>query len=125
MALPSAGPGMLKVGIAGFGNVGQKVSQSLLAGRIEGVELVAVSARELQKANVVAATMSPSPKVVPLSELAALCDVVVECATAASFPQIARAVLTCGKDLICVSAGGFLAIPDLAHIAKAHGARVQ
>jgi predicted dinucleotide-utilizing enzyme len=30
-----------------------------------------------------------------------------------------------GKDLIRVSAGGFLAIPDLAELAQRHGARVQ
>jgi aspartate dehydrogenase len=51
--------------------------------------------------------------------------VVVESAIGASFPEIARTTLSAGKDLICVSAGGFLAIPDLEDLARRHGARVQ
>jgi aspartate dehydrogenase len=116
---------VLKVGIAGFGNVGRRVARALLAGQVEGVQLVAVTARDLEKARAAAAAMEPSLQVVRLGELPALCDVVAECATSAAFPEIARTVLTAGKDLLCVSAGGFLAIPDLAQLAQEHGARVQ
>ena len=116
---------MLKVGIAGFGNVGRRVARALLSGQVEGVQLVAVTARDLEKARAAAGAMAPSLKVVTLGELPALCDVVAECATSASFPEIARTVVTAGKDLLCVSAGGFLAIPELAELAQRHGARVQ
>ena len=116
---------MLRVGLAGFGNVGRRVARALLAGQVEGVQLVAITARDLEKARAAAAAIAPSLRVVKLDELPALCDVVAECASSASFPEIARTVVTAGKDLLCVSAGGFLAIPDLAQLAQKHGARVQ
>ncbi len=115
----------MKIGIAGFGNVGRSVARALANGAIEGVELVAVSGRDLAKAAEAAAAMSPALKVVPLSQLADLCDVVVECATGSALPEIARAVLPKGKDLICLSAGGFFGVPELADLAKRHGAQVQ
>ncbi len=115
----------LKVGIAGFGNVGRKVARALVAGQVKGVQLEAVAARDLEKARQAAAAISPLLKVVSMAELPALCEVVVECATSASFPEIARAVVTAGKDLLCVSAGGFGGIPELAELAEVHGARVQ
>jgi aspartate dehydrogenase len=116
---------MLRVGIAGLGNVGRSVANALVAGKIPGICVTAASARDLQKAKAAAATISPDLRVVPLAELPAQCDVVVESATGASFPEIARTTLLAGKDLICVSAGGFLAIPDLEDIAQRHGAHVQ
>lgn len=115
----------MKVGIAGFGNVGRSVARALLAGQVEGADLVAVSARDLDKARQAAVEMSPGLRVLPLDELAQHCDVVVECATGDSLPEIARAVLPVGKDLICVSAAGFLGIPELADLARKHGVQVQ
>lgn len=105
--------------------MGQAVARSLAAGAIAGVKLGAVTARDLDKARRAAASIANSIQVVPLLQLPQLCDVVVECATAQALPEIARAALTAGRDLICVSAGGFLQIPDLAEIAKSNGARIQ
>lgn len=116
---------MLKVGIAGFGTSGRQVAEALLAGRVEGVELAAVTSRDLAKARDHAARMAPPPKVVALPDLPALCDVVAETATGAAIPEIVEAVLPAGKDLICVSAGGFLAIPDLEDFARRNRARIQ
>ncbi len=116
---------MLRVGIAGLGNVGRAVARALVAGKVEGVHVAAASGRDLDKAKIAAAALSPQLRVVPLSELPSLCEVVVECATGVSFPEIARATLNAGKDLICVSAGGFLDIPELEEIARQHRARVQ
>ncbi|MSP76861.1 MAG: DUF108 domain-containing protein [Rhodospirillaceae bacterium] len=115
----------MKVGLAGFGNVGRDLAKRLLAGVIPEMELVAVSARDLGKAKEAAAAMSPSPRVVALKDLPALCDVVVECATADSFADIARVVLEAGKDLVCVSAGGVPSCPDMVAMARKHGGRVR
>jgi len=124
-ARQSRGCPMLRVGIAGLGNVGRTVAKALLAGKVEGVHLAAASGRDLDKAKTAAGALSPELKVVPLAQLPTLCDVVVECATGVSFPEIARTTLSAGKDLICVSAGGFLAIPELEELARQHRARVQ
>ncbi|MGI6247407.1 MAG: aspartate dehydrogenase domain-containing protein [Pseudochelatococcus sp.] len=115
----------MKVGIAGFGTAGRQVAQALLDGRIAGAELVAVAGRDLEKAARLAAEAAPGLRAVPLAGLPALCDVVVETATGSAFPEIARTVLEAGKDLICVSAGGFLAVPDIEDIARRHGARIR
>lgn len=115
----------MKVGIAGFGNVGKQLVQQLNAGVLPEVELVAVAVRDLEKANAQARLFTPPPRVVALQDLPALSDVVVECATAASFPEIARAVLTAGKFLICISAGGVPNCPELVDLASRHGGRVR
>lgn len=115
----------MKVGLAGFGNVGRDLAKRLSAGAIPEMQLVAVSARDLAKARAAAQEISTTPPVVPLNELPALCDVVVECATADSFAEIARLVLGAGKALICVSAGGVPSCPDLVELARRHGARVR
>jgi aspartate dehydrogenase len=119
------GDQLMKVGLAGFGNVGKELVKQLHAGVLPEVELVAVTARDLEKAKAQASQFTPPPRVVPLQELPGLCDVVVECATAGSFPEIARLVLTAGKSLICISAGGVPNCPELADLARRHGARVR
>jgi aspartate dehydrogenase len=63
--------------------------------------------------------------VLPLAELLPRIDVLVECATADSFPAIARAALAAGKHLVCVSAGGIPDFPDIEDFASRHGGRVQ
>jgi aspartate dehydrogenase len=115
----------MKVGLAGFGNVGRELAKRLGAGVIPEMQLVAVSARDLAKAGAAAKALSPPPRVVPMADLPGLCDVVVECATADSFPEIARAVLGAGKMLICVSAGGVPSCPELTELARKHGGRVR
>ena len=115
----------MKVGLAGFGNVGKDLTRRLNAGALPEVELVAVCARDLDKAKAEAQAFTPPPPVVALGDLPALCDVVVECATAESFPQIARAVLGAGKFLICISAAGVPNCPELLELACAHGGRVR
>lgn len=115
----------MKVGLAGFGNVGRDLARRLAGGAIPEMELIAVTARDLVKAEAAAQQLAPRPRVVPLADLPELCDVVVECATADSFPAIAHAVLGAGKVLICVSAGGVPSCPELVDLARRHGGRVR
>jgi aspartate dehydrogenase len=115
----------ITVGLAGFGNVGQELARRLSQGAIPEAGLVAVTARDLDKASAAAGIFDPEPKVVPLDQLARLCDVVVECATAEAFPEIARAVLGAGKFLIAVSVGGLPNCPELLDLAREHGGRVR
>ena len=85
-------PDRVRVGLAGFGNVGQDLAGRLVGGAVPGVSLVAAAARDLDKARHAARAVDPLPPMVPLADLAPLCDVVVECATADSFPEIARSL---------------------------------
>jgi aspartate dehydrogenase len=125
MSVALGAPATLAVGLAGFGNVGQDLAKRLTSGVIPEAKLVAVSAVNLARAEINAASLTPRPRVVPLAELPALVDVVVECATAGSFPEIARATLQAGKMLICVSAGGVPNCPDMLELARRHGGRVK
>ena len=115
----------IRIGIAGFGNVGAEVTRRLHAGAIPNVSVAAVTARDLVRARERAASMTPAPRVVPLAELPDHCDIVVESATADALPEIARIVLEAGKQLTIVSAAGLLQFPDVAAFAEAHRAKVR
>jgi aspartate dehydrogenase len=115
----------VKIGLAGFGNVGRELARRLTAGVIPEARLVAATARDLDRARSNAARFAPPPAIVPLAGLPALADIVVECATAESFPEIARAVLTAGKMLIAVSAGGVPNCSEMMELARRHGGRVR
>jgi aspartate dehydrogenase len=115
----------VRIGLAGFGNVGQELARRLTADVIPEARLAAATGRDLDRARANAARFSPAPAVVPLAELPALADIVVECATAESFPEIAHAVLAAGKYLIAVSAGGVPNCPEMVELARAHGGRVR
>jgi aspartate dehydrogenase len=115
----------LKVGLAGFGTVGQDLARRLVAGAIPEIKLTAVAARDLGRAKTNAAALTPAPKVVSLADLPNHADVIVECATADAFPEIARTVVTAGKMLIAVSVGGLPNCPELVDLAQKHGARVR
>ncbi|MBI3516547.1 MAG: DUF108 domain-containing protein [Proteobacteria bacterium] len=118
-------PEAATLGLAGFGNVGQELARRLSEGAIPEIGLIAVTARNLEKARATARIFDPEPKVVPLDELARLCDIVVECATADAFPEIARAVVGAGKILVAVSVGGLPNCPELIELAREHGGRVR
>lgn len=116
---------MITVGLAGFGTVGQELARRLTAGAIPEVRLAAVTAVDLAKAGDNAAKLSTPPMVVPLAELPRHAEIVVECATAMAFPEIARTVLTAGRTLIAVSAGGVPNCPDMVDLARKHGGRIK
>jgi aspartate dehydrogenase len=116
---------MITVGLAGFGTVGQELARRLTAGAIPEVRLAAVAALDLAKAHTNAAKLAAPPQVVPLAELPRHAEIIVECATAMAFPEIARTVLSAGRTLIAVSAGGVPQCPDMVEIARRHGGRIK
>lgn len=113
----------MKVGIAGFGTIGRKVAMLLDAG-IEGLELVAVSARNHDKARGNMAALSQPVPVVSGGELAAMVDVVVECVPKAAFMEIAEPALKAGRLLVTVSGAGILANPEIIEQAKNSKGRI-
>jgi aspartate dehydrogenase len=114
----------IRVGLAGFGNVGQAVAARLDAGVIPEIRLVAITSGDLDKARRNASGLKSAPQILPLDAFAKSCDVVVECATAGAFAGIARAVLGAGRTLVAVSAGGVPSCPELARLARDHHGRV-
>ncbi len=113
----------LRVAIAGFGAVGRAVSERLHAG-IAGLTLSAVSARDRERAQDRLRQMHMSVPVLPLAALAKVADVIVECAPAAVFEQVARPAVEYGRVLVPISVGALLEHWELVELAELRGARI-
>ena len=114
----------LGVGIGGFGAIGMAVGRTLDAGYIPGMYLAAVSAKDQSGA---AARMADYAKQAPVMELSALADhsdVVIECAPAAVFRDVAEAAVEKGRIFMPLSCGQMLNHMDLVDRAKETGARI-
>ena len=112
------------VGIGGLGTVGFEVARRIDGGEIDGLTLGAVSARDHARARARVAGFRSPVDVVSAGELAARADIVVECAPAAVFREIAEPVVRAGKILVAISAGALLDHDDLVEAARATGAQI-
>lgn len=111
------------VAIAGLGAIGLPVARALDDG-IEGLTLVAVSARDKDRALQKLDKMTTQPALVSLSELAERADIVIESIPAARFAQVAEPAIENGRVFIPLSVGALLARLDLIERARATGARI-
>jgi len=114
----------LTVAIGGLGAIGLAVARALDAGRIEGLRLAAVSARDVAKAKRSMAGFGTEVPVVALGDLADLADVVVECVPAAAFAEVAGPAVERGRIFMPISVGAMLRHMDLVEVARRTGARI-
>ena len=112
----------LTVAIAGLGAIGLDLARALDRG-VDGLRLIAVSARDHAKARANMAGFRDMPEIVSLAELASA-DIVVEAAPAAVFEQIALPAIDAGRIFIPSSVGQLLPRMHLIERAKAAGARI-
>lgn len=117
------GHGGTRVAIAGLGSVGRVVAQHLADG-LPSYRLAAVSAEREGRARAFLAPLDPSVPVVPVGQLAEHADVVVECAPASIFPDVAAPVAEAGKTLIVLSVGALLDSWELVAAAQRSGGQV-
>lgn len=115
--------GELTVAIGGLGAIGAHLARALDAG-VEGLRLVAVAARDQDKARQTIAGFRSVPKLVGLSDLAEQADIVVEAAPAAVFEQIAEAAIGRGRIFVPSSVGALLPRMHLVARARETGARI-
>jgi aspartate dehydrogenase len=115
--------GELTVAIGGLGAIGAHLARALDAG-VEGLRLVAVGARDQEKAKRTVAGLRAPPALVSLPELAERADVVVEAAPAAVFEQIAEPAIARGRILVPSSVGALLPRMHLVERARETGARI-
>ena len=114
----------LRVAIGGLGTIGKAVATRLDAG-IDGLSLTAVSAQNVERAEqYVRLFKNPAP-VVRLTELADHADIVVECAPAAVFSEVAEAAIARGCIFIPSSIGALLDHWHLIAAASQSGARIN
>jgi aspartate dehydrogenase len=114
----------LRVAVAGLGAIGMRAAQAVDQGEVAGCTLVAVSANDKDRARARVSGFNTPPQICALDALADLADVVVECAPAAVFAQVAGPVVAQGKVLLPLSVGALLQHPDLTETARATGARI-
>ena len=112
------------VAIGSLGTVGLEVARRVDAGEIEGLALRAVSARDHVRARERMHGFRSPVEVVTAGELAERADIVVECAPAAVFREIAEPVVRAGGTLVAISAGALLDHVDLVETARATGAQI-
>ena len=113
----------LAVAVGGLGAIGRAVAERLDAG-IPGLTLAAVSARDVGRAERTVARFARPVPVLPLSALAGVADVVVECAPAAVFRQVAEPAVRAGRVLVAISVGALLSALDLVDLAREHGGQI-
>ena len=113
----------LRVAVAGLGAIGRVVAERLDRG-IAGLRLVAVSARNVERARGIVAGFARPVRVLPLARLAGVAEVVVECLPAGAFLELAATVVDAGGILVAASVGQLLANPALIERAARTGARI-
>lgn len=114
----------LKLAIAGLGAIGMRAAREVDAGNVPGIQLVAVSAQDHARAAKRVAEFNTPPQVLSLAELADVADIIVECAPAAVFAELASAAIEQGRCLIPLSVGALLNHPQMIERAKETGARI-
>src|SRR6516162_6612079 len=106
----------LKIGIAGLGAIGGVVARALENG-LAGFELEAVSTRDAERPPKILSELKRAVAVVDARELARRCDVIVECAPSAAFPDIVRPAAEAGRTIVTVSAAALIENMGLVDVA--------
>ncbi len=114
----------MRVAIVGLGAIGSTLAESLSNGRVPGVELVAVAARDRAKAARFSSALRREVPVLAIADLPEYCDLAVECAPAAVLDEIARPMLQAGKKVMVLSVGALLKHADLGAIAERTGGQI-
>ncbi len=114
----------MTLAIAGLGAIGMEVATAVDRGDVPGIRLTAVSARDRARAEGRLTGLANPPAVVSLGELAGLADIIVECAPARVFAEVAGPAVEQGRILMPLSVGALLNHMDLVERAKTTGARI-
>jgi aspartate dehydrogenase len=113
----------LRVGVGGLGTIGLPVTR-WLATEPPGLRLVAVSARNRERAVERLAAAGIAAPVVPAGELAAQADIVIECMPAVAFDAVAVPAVEAGRILVALSGGALIERLHLVETARRTGARI-
>ncbi|MGE5513360.1 MAG: aspartate dehydrogenase [Bacteroidota bacterium] len=114
----------LTLAVAGLGAIGLAVAKRIDAGEVDGIALVAVSARDKDKARQRTADFRSPPRIVELTDLAGLADVVLESVPAAHFMEVAGPAVDEGRIFMPLSVGQLLDHTHLVDRARQTGARI-
>jgi aspartate dehydrogenase len=113
----------IRVAIAGLGAIGCEVAKALDHG-IDGLELAAVSAANIDKHRAWIDKLGKKPAALPIEALADAADIVIECAPSRLVRSIVAPAVSRGKTAIVLSVGALLQNEDLIALAKEHGGQI-
>ena len=113
----------LCVAVAGLGPIGTKVAEALDRG-IDGLVLVAVSAQNPEKHRDWLSRLAGTPAMLPIEQLSAVADIVIECAPSKLVRSIVAPFVGNGKTAVVLSAGALLDNEDLIELAKQNGGQI-
>lgn len=116
-------PRALRVAVAGLGAVGFEVAGRLARG-VENLTLTAVCARDRERAAARMAAIDADIPVLLPAELPEVADVVVECAPADAFAEIAGPALARGRILVPISVAALMEHAELVDVARQEGGRI-
>ena len=111
------------VGVCGLGVIGCAVCRALDGG-IPGLRLGGAMTRSRAAGEAFLATLQSAPPFLPLEDLIATCDLIVEASTQSHLAEVAPKVLQAGRDLVVLSAGGLLGRGDWVALAEANRCRI-
>jgi aspartate dehydrogenase len=114
----------MKLAIAGLGAIGLAVARAVDTGRIAGISLVAVAARDRAKAERAVGDFRSVPRLAGLAELAEAADVVMECLPAPHFAAVAAPAIEHGRIFMPLSVGALIDHMGLVERARTTGARI-
>src|SRR5215470_16833449 len=112
-----------KVAIAGLGAIGKEVAKAVDAG-IDGLELAAVSAANVDKHRGWLDGLRKMPIALPIEALAEAADIVIECAPSRLVRAIVAPVVSRGKTAVVLSVGALLEHEDLIALARDNGGQI-
>lgn len=115
----------MRIVLGGFGNVGQQIAHKLTTNANETIEIVAIAARDKQKAARAAAGFKLDVPIISADEAPGFDAILVECATYDGFREVVEPTLRAGGKVVAVSIGALAVNMDLIDIAEASGATLH
>ena len=115
----------MKVGIVGIGSIGGTVAKELDNGKIPGIELVALSARNRDRLEIFSKELSNPVDIGNLNTWVTGCDLVIEASGAATVDDIVRTSISHGKDVMILSVGALIENESLMQLAQKANKRIH
>jgi aspartate dehydrogenase len=115
--------GSKSIGIVGCGAIGRALVQAVGSGKL-AVRIAGVTSRTEKSAREFLSTFAAPPPYLPLHDLIAASDLVIEAAGGAVVPSLAEKVFSAGKDLMIISVGALLDHPEIIENARRTGCRL-
>lgn len=113
----------LRIAIAGLGTIGKVVAGRIDAG-MKNCRLMAVAARDREKATRFLNGLRSKVDILPLQDLPKVADVIVEALPASAFEELAYPALRAGRTLVVISVGALISRPELFELAEQFGGRI-